>query len=103
MGRQLADCAVELAIPVDFAGIGNLRQVERYVRRRAGGKRNRNALPVPRVAGIAFVSLQTPRLAGSNLLPAILPGRVVRLRLRPGNVVAQVKLPGAVERNSTLA
>src|SRR5258707_15427482 len=60
-------------------------------------------LPVPRVPCVCLMSLRTPRLIRTDLLPTHIPGVVARLWRSPSWIIAEVKLPQTIEWCSVFA
>ncbi len=93
----------KLSVPVNLVSVVNLRNQQGEVRVRSRRWCQAQMLPVPGKARIRRMPLRAPCGIGRELLPAVLSCRVVGSGISPLAVVADVKLPGTVERRSALA
>jgi hypothetical protein len=55
--------------------------------------------PIPSVSLIRAMALRAPGFSSRDLLPSVLAGCVVEVRIGPGHVIPEVELPWPIERN----
>jgi hypothetical protein len=99
MGRQLAAFSRQRAVPINLISIVNGRQKEPEIGFHARYRYKDNVPPVPCIPRIAEMPLSTP----ASIYADSFPCGIVQPRRGPGRVVAQVKLPFAIERSSAFA
>lgn len=103
MRRERAVSSDQTAVPIDCAGIGDGRnqQLKANPRPRCGVDMKMQS--VPSVASLRVIPLRAPWQFRADRFPPALARGVVNVTLRPAHVVADVKLPGLIERNIAFA
>ena len=97
--RQLSAVTDQSPIPVDLIGVIDGRQQKRQIRFRPGYREKIHMAAVPCITRVAEVRLVAPGFVYSDPLPA----RVIQGGRGPVRVIAQMKLPIAVQRDGPFA
>jgi hypothetical protein len=103
IGRETAAGGEEAAVPVDGVNIADVRKEQGPAGVDTRSGRDDEMLPVPRVANAGAMALRAPRRVGGDLLPAVVAGGVVDAGRGEGGIVAEMKLPRAIEGNGPFA
>src|SRR6266581_1901563 len=99
MGREGSQMAHGLAVPIELVDVVDGGNQHGDIGRCTGSGGDVDAAAVPREAVIVGVAFCAPGLVDGDLFPSVMAGGVVDGGCGPGEVVAEVKLPGAVERD----